>query len=80
MAQVRMIAPSESTMVMARRSPITSSTDLRHIIEVPKSPLKTPPIHLRYCTYIGLSSAYWRRRDSKCCSETLDCVADSWAM
>lgn len=37
--------------VTGRRSSSTSETDWRYCMERPKSPVKIPPIHLRYCSH-----------------------------
>ena len=48
--QVRNSAANDTTIVSQSRSPMTSVTGLRHIIDTPKSPRTTRVIHKKYCT------------------------------
>jgi hypothetical protein len=71
MVQVRNKAENDTAMVSQSRSPITSVTGRRHIIETPKSPRTTRPIHSAYCTITGRSRPYSCRIATACSAETV---------
>ena len=70
MIQVSSNAAKDTAMVSHSRSPITSVTGRRHIIDTPKSPLITSPIQSPYWTTTGRSRPYSRRIAAACSAET----------
>ncbi len=68
--QVSSKAAKDTAMVSHSRSPMTSVTGRRHIIDTPKSPLITRPIQSPYCTTTGRSRPYSRRIAAACSAET----------
>ncbi len=80
MPQVNMIAAMEMTMVKVSRSPMTSDTGRPHSIAMPKLPCRMRPIHLAYCTVMGLSRPSCSRSAAASPSETALPDADIEAM